>query len=168
MDKRSRSLVPWPLGLAAGVLGSGFFVLTAQPPAPTVFTSAQAEAGRAAYENICGKCHTPSLLGRKGDPSELPPVSSLPANMQDLIKNYRGFIPPLAGAAFLNHWGSHTAAEFVKRVQEAVGGFPPEGTNDETSVNIAAYILQVNGAKAGSTPLTKSTDAIVNAMTQIR
>ena len=60
--------------------------------------------------------------------------------MQDLIKNYGGFIPPLAGAAFLNHWDSHTAAEFVQRVQEAVGGFPPEGTNDETAVNISENV----------------------------
>ena len=121
-----------------------------------------------AYENTCGKCHTPSLLGRNGNPNELPPVRSLPSNMQDLIKNYSGFIPPLAGAAFLNHWGSHTAAEFVNRVQEAVGGFPPEGTNDETAVNISAYVLQVNGAKAGNQPLTRSTDLIVNSITQSR
>jgi hypothetical protein len=38
--------------------------------------------------------------------------------------------------------------------------------NDETTVNITAYVLQVNGAKAGSLPLTRTTGAIVNSITQ--
>jgi hypothetical protein len=57
--------------LASSILGAGTFVLTGQQPTPSAaFTSAQAEAGRVAYENTCGKCHTPTLLGRKGDPGE--------------------------------------------------------------------------------------------------
>jgi hypothetical protein len=32
--------------------------------AGAVFTAAQAEAGRIAYENTCGKRHTPTLPGR--------------------------------------------------------------------------------------------------------
>ena len=66
--------------LAIALLGSGQFILTGQQPARlTVFTTAQAEAGRTAFENSCAKCHTYSLLGRKGSEGELPPLSSLTA-----------------------------------------------------------------------------------------
>ncbi len=48
------------LGVALLVLGC--FIVTGQQPATlTVFTSAQAEAGRTAYENSCAKCHTYTL-----------------------------------------------------------------------------------------------------------
>jgi mono/diheme cytochrome c family protein len=152
--------------LAASILGSGMFVLTGQQPAPSgVFTSAQAEAGRVAYENTCGKCHTPTLLGRKGDPGELPPVSSLSASYQEFI-GPRGFVRPLAGEEFINRWGSKTAAQLIARFQETVVSFPPEGMNDETTVNITAYVLQANGAKAGTRPLTRTTDVIVSSITR--
>jgi hypothetical protein len=159
--------------LAATVFTSGLFVLNGQQPAPSaVFTTVQAEAGRKAYENTCGKCHTPTLLGRKGDPGELPPVSSLPTYMQDMAS---GPVPPLAGTDFIKRWGSHTTAELTERISQAVGAFPPEGTNipvpghapaesDPTSVNITAYVLQVNGAKAGTQPLTKTIAALVRSV----
>ncbi|HEY1756055.1 MAG TPA: hypothetical protein VGG72_11705 [Bryobacteraceae bacterium] len=161
------------LALAASVLGSGMFVAGQQPATSGVFTSAQAEAGRKAYESTCGKCHTLTLQGRKGDPGELPPVSSLPASYQDMAS---GIVPPLAGKDFMNKWGSHTAAQLTQRIWEAVGAFPPEGAhspvagrvppeNDAVSVNIAAYVLQVNGAKAGTQPLTKTTDVVVRSVT---
>ena len=152
--------------LLAAVLGSGFLVLTGQQPTPpSVFTLAQAEAGRAAYENTCGKCHTPTLLGRKGAPSELPPVSSLSASYREFI-GVRGFVAPLTGKSFIDRWGAKTAAQLIARFQETVVSFPPEGMNDETTVNITAYVLQVNGAKAGNRPLTRTTDAIVSSITR--
>ncbi len=74
--------------LFAAILGSGLFVLAGQQPAQTsVFTSAQAEAGRRSYENTCGRCHTYSLHGRKGEAGELPPVSSLSEADQKFIGN---------------------------------------------------------------------------------
>ena len=154
--------------LIAGVLGSGLFVLTAQQPASSgVFTSAQAEAGRLAYERTCGKCHTPSLLGRKGDPGELPPLSSLSASFQKFI-GPRGFVAPLAGKVFIDRWGGKTAAELIARFQETVDDpvLKFEGMNDETTVNITAYVLQVNGAKAGVQPLTRTTGVIVSSITR--
>lgn len=59
------------------LLGSGLFVSGQAPGKPAVFTLAQAEAGRVAYAESCGQCHTPTLLGRKGQPGELPPIGSL-------------------------------------------------------------------------------------------
>ena len=152
--------------LVSAVLGSGQLVLTGQQAAPSAaFTSAQAKAGRIAYENTCGKCHTPGLLGRNGDPGELPPIRSLSEPYQKFI-GPRGWVPPLAGPVFMSRWGSKTAARLIARFQETIPYFPPEGMNDETTVNITAYVLQVNGAKAGTRPLTRTTEATVSSITR--
>jgi hypothetical protein len=154
------------LVLVPALLGAGLFVAMGQQPIPAgVFTAAQAEAGRVASESSCGKCHTPALLGRKGDPGELPPLTSLSASYQKFI-GPRGFVPPLTGKYFIDRWGSKTVAQLIARFQETVDFFPPEGMNDETAVNITAFILQVNGAKAGTRPMTRTTDAIVSSLTR--
>src|SRR5580658_7697629 len=145
--------------IAIGILCSGRVVLTGQEPAPPgVFTSAQAEAGRLAYENTCGKCHTYRLLGRNGAEGELPPVDSLPASYQEFIKN-TGHVPPLAGKVFLSRWGQKTAAELIARFQVTAfdSFFQFQGMNDDAVVNITAYVLQMNGAKTGPQPLTRKT-----------
>ena len=50
---------------AIALVGLGSVILAGQQSTtPAVFTAAQAEAGRTAYENSCGKCHTLTLLGR--------------------------------------------------------------------------------------------------------
>jgi hypothetical protein len=161
-------------GILAAAALAGAFVLSGQEPAG-IFTAAQANAGRTAYESTCVLCHTPSLQGRKGLPGEVPAVSSLPDNIQDTIKQAGGFVPPLAGPDFLKHWGSRTAADLIQRINEAVGAFPPEGTNipvpghgpgpsDPTGVNLAAYFLQASGAKAGTQPLTRTNTVVVNSV----
>ena len=63
--------------LLAYALLASVALIGQQPAPPAVFTAAQAEAGRVAYENSCGRCHILTMLGRKGDPSELPPADSL-------------------------------------------------------------------------------------------
>lgn len=150
------------------IFGSGLLVLTAQQPTTSgVFTSAQAEAGRLAYERTCGKCHTHTLMGRKGEPSELPLLSSLSASYQKFI-GPRGFVAPLAGKVFIDRWGGKTAAQLIVRFQETVDDpyFQFEDMTAETTVNITAYVLQVNGAKAGTERLTRTTGAIVSSITR--
>jgi hypothetical protein len=154
--------------LAIAILGSGRLVLTGQQQtAPGVFTSEQAEAGRKAYDNTCGKCHTYTLLGRKGEAGELPPVSSLSSAYQKFIGN-PNHVPQLAGKAFLNRWGEKTVAELIARFQITVGDkfFQFDGINDDTTVNITAYVLQMNGAKAGHQQLTRATGVVVNSIIQ--
>ncbi len=146
------------------ILVSGLFVLIGQqqPKEPRIFTAAQAEAGRATYERTCGRCHTPALSGRHGDKGELPPIGSLPESYQKFI-GPRGFVPPLAGKVFLERWGSKTAAELIARFQITADDpfFQFEGMNADAVVNITAYVLEVNGAKAGTQPLTRTTGAAV-------
>ena len=130
-----------------------------------VFTPAQAEAGRIAYGKTCGRCHTLTLLGRQGNPDERPAFDSLSAADRKFIEDLGGTVPPLAGKLFLDHWGSKTAAELVARFQQAKFSFKDAGlTDDEEIVHITAYVLQVNGAKAGTQPLTRETAAIVNSL----
>src|SRR3974390_1617858 len=158
-----------PFWLAVALLASGIFlVVEGQQPNPTrVFTSAQAKAGRVAYEKTCGRCHTVTLMGRKGDSSELPPLSSLSDSDRKFI-GARGYtyVPPLAGPDFLDRWGSSTAAQLIERfkVTALASSFGFEGMNDEVVVNITAYVLQVNGAKAGERPLSLTTNAVVNSL----
>jgi mono/diheme cytochrome c family protein len=131
-----------------------------------IFTSAQAQAGRVAYEKTCGRCHTLTLMGRQGKPEERPAVTSLSEADRKFIGNYNGRVPPLAGEVFLERWGAKTAAQLVARFQEAKFSFAEAGlTDDENIVDITAYVLQVNGAKAGSQRLTRTTDAIVSSAT---
>jgi hypothetical protein len=154
--------------LTIALLSSARLILTGQQPAtPAVFTAAQAEAGRTAYMNSCGKCHTYTLLGRKGEDGELPPVASLPAPYQKFIGT-PNHVPPLAGKVFLSRWGQKTAAELIARFQVTASDsfFQFQGMNDDAVVNITAYVLQMNGAKAGSQPLTRSTSTVVNSLVE--
>jgi hypothetical protein len=103
-------------------------------------------------------------MGRQGKPGERPAVSSLSEADRQFINNYGGRVPPLAGEVFLQRWGSKTAAQLVARFQEAEFSFEEAGlTDDESIVDITAYVLQVIGAKAGSRRLTRTTEAIVSS-----
>lgn len=132
---------------------------------PAIYTEAQAVAGRTAYENSCGKCHTLTLLGRNSIEDGLPPVDSLPASYQEFIRTSK-HVPPLAGKAFLSRWGQKTVAELIARFQVTAGDsfFQFQNMNDETVVNITAYALQVSGAKAGTEPLTRTNGTVVNSL----
>jgi hypothetical protein len=138
---------------------------TGEDSTPRVFTAAQAEAGRKAYDNSCGKCHTYSLLGRKGAEGELPPVGSLPAAYQEFIGRTNR-VPPLAGKVFLSRWGQKTVAELIARFQITAKDpfFQFEDMTDDSVVNITAYALQMSGAKPGTEPLTRTTSVVVNSL----
>ena len=144
---------------------SGFLLTGQQPPLVAVFTAAQAEAGRATYDNTCGKCHTYKLAGRKGEEGELPPVSSLSAAYQKFVGNPNR-VPPLAGDVFLSRWGQKSAAELIARFQITADDpfFQFEGLTDDAVVNLTAYVLKMNGGQAGSEPLTRTTSAVVNSV----
>jgi len=151
---------------AAALAACALIVCAGQEAKPAaVYTESQAVKGKLAYDNACGKCHTYSLLGRHGEAGELPPVSSLSAPYQGFIRN-SGQVPPLAGKVFLSRWGQKTAAELIQRFQITASDpfFQFEGMDDAAVVNITAYVLQVNGAKAGTQPLTRTTSAIVNSL----
>jgi hypothetical protein len=106
-------------------------------------------------------------MGRQGNPDERPTISSLSEADRKFIADYDNRVPPLAGKAFLQRWGSKTAAQLVARFNEAKFSFKQAGlTDDEDIVRITAYVLQVNGAKPGSQALTRETSASINSVVE--
>jgi S-disulfanyl-L-cysteine oxidoreductase SoxD len=114
---------------------------------PAIFTAEQADRGRAAYRSSCIKCHTDSLI---------PPDGAKYMSQQ---------IPPLAGSAFLSAWGDAGADELARRIDIAIGGFPPQARTATTHLDLTAYVLQFNGALPGDRPLTPSTTVTVRKAT---
>jgi mono/diheme cytochrome c family protein len=134
-------------------------------PAPRVFTAAQARAGKVAYESSCGLCHQFNMKGRTGAPGEVPDVNSLPENMIKTIDQNGEQVPPLVGPRFMAHWGAKSTQEYVARVASAMGAFPPKNTGSDTSLQLTAYFLQMNGAKPGKAPLRAATHVTLFAAT---
>jgi hypothetical protein len=128
-----------------------------ETPRPAVFTSGQAEGGRTAYEKSCGQCHTYTLRGRKGEAGELPPLESLPAPYLKSVGPAKR-VPPLVGDDFARKYSQKTVAEMFSLFRGAADTTPVAvlHMNDEMVVNITAYILQMNGGRAGNEVLTKT------------
>jgi mono/diheme cytochrome c family protein len=144
------------------------FAWAAEEPVPSVFTAAQAEAGRAAAMKTCAQCHTPSLQGRVGNPGENPPLGSLSGEFQDFVSNSRrgqnvGKVPPLLGPVFMSHWEAKTTKDLAASITGTAKAFFP-GTDDQTALAITAYILQLNGAKSGSQELSASTAVEIRSL----
>jgi hypothetical protein len=152
--------------LPIALLGTGLLTMTAQKtPALSVFSAAQAEAGRAAYEKSCGQCHTYSLRGRKGEEGEAPPAASLPDSYLKFI-GPRMRVPALVGKDFVVKYGQKPAADMFTLFRGAADTTPVSELHmsDDTLVNITAYILQMNGAKPGNQALTRTTSVVFNAI----
>ena len=92
----------------------------------SVFTSAQAKAGKPAYESTCGICHLKTLRGRVGDPSELPDPDTLPENYQMTSNGSAGYVPPLTGEEFM--------AKYSPRSMEIAATSAMIATNDSMSI----------------------------------
>ena len=154
------------MALASGItLACGAVQPRTSNPPPRVFTSAQARAGKIAYESSCGLCHRFNMQGRTGAPGELPDVNSLPENMIKTIDQNGEQVPPLVGPRFMAHWGAKSTVEYVARVTTAIQGFPPKDAGNETALQLTAYFLQMNGAKPGTNPLGTATSISLFAAT---
>ena len=124
-----RIIVSWA-GALLGVVAASV-VLSAggqQPDAVGPFTGEQTAAGGAAFQVNCAFCHGADLSGGP-------------------------YAPPLAGSTFTEGWSGRTTRDLI----EAIRTMPPSNPGalgDAAHVDIAAYILQVNGVAVGPTPLT--------------
>jgi mono/diheme cytochrome c family protein len=123
-------------GFAIGVVAAlavSSIVLAArrQEPPASVFTAEQATAGKGAYTKACASCHMPDLSGNNDAPA-------------------------LAGMAFTSSWGPRTTKDLFDYMSAAM---PPSGSSLEPDayLSIMAYVLQTNGAPAGSEQYTAST-----------
>jgi mono/diheme cytochrome c family protein len=128
--------------------------LQAPESAPRIFTAEQARAGKVAYESSCGLCHQFNMRGRTGAPGERPELNTLPENMVDTLDENGEQVPPLVGPRFMAHWGAKSTKDYVARVANAMGAFPPKNVGNETALQLTAYFLKMNGAKPGKIPLS--------------
>ena len=105
-------------------------VVAAQSSGAPIFTKEQADVGRERYAASCARCHGDDLGGNAEAPA-------------------------LSGSSFMSSWGSQTTLDLFRYSQ----GMPPEGPRLQADqyVSILAYVLQQNGASAGSQAMTAST-----------
>src|SRR5579871_584864 len=108
----------------------GVLILTGQQAALSAgpFTAAQANAGRTAYQTSCAGCHGAQLQGQN-----------------DAVQ--------LAGLQFMGDWGQRTAGDLISFIQNAMPPGQGNSLSQETYINIAAFIMQQNGAAASTTTL---------------
>ena len=112
-------------------------ILFAQAIPAGPYTAEQVTAGRAAYQTNCASCHAADLSGREG--------------------------PQLAGSNFIGQWGDRTTDALINFMQSTM---PPGGAAlpAGTYLNIAAFLLDANGARAGSQALTAASNVAIRSV----
>src|SRR5579862_496777 len=110
-----------PLLVLAAIAASSLLVAGQQGGAAGRYTAAQAAAGRTTYQAQCASCHQPDLKGQ-GDAAQL------------------------AGSEFMSAWGMRSPRELLAFMQLTMPPARPGALAQEEYVNIAAFILQSNGA----------------------
>src|SRR5262245_5767531 len=93
-----------------------------------VYTDAQAERGRTAYQQACVACHRDDLRGDNTAPS-------------------------LVGESFTFLWGDMEVGELSARIQKLMPPERPGSLPAETYSDIIAFILQKNAFPAGMSEL---------------
>src|ERR1700675_4260002 len=117
-----RSVLPSRLLLSAVLGAVTLAVVSAQPAG--VFTAAQAQAGRAVYEQNCSACHGANFEGS-------------------------GDAPTLAGGTFMLKWGPKMVSELFGEILQTMPPTNPGSLGETAALSATAYILQRNGAQAG-------------------
>jgi PQQ-dependent dehydrogenase (s-GDH family) len=102
--------------------------------APPRFTAQQAAAGKTAYNSNCAVCHGNTMTNGT-------------------------FGPPLAGEFFKNAWFGRTIREFYDKCK-TMPPASPASLPGATYTDTVAYILEVNGFKAGPAPLPTGAQAL--------
>jgi S-disulfanyl-L-cysteine oxidoreductase SoxD len=115
--------------------------VSAQTPEPRiwqgVYTTAQADRGKTSYNSSCLRCHGDKLQGNTA--------------------------PALSADRFFTTWGNEPIASLFAKIRDTM---PPNfGTSidDQTKLDIVAYILQTNGFPAGTGELTQNGNDLASA-----
>ena len=119
--------------LAAALVGLGV-PDAARPQVPVSgsqapFTRAQAVLGATVYEAACAECHRPGLEGSSEAPA-------------------------LAGPSFRGVWARRPAAQLLEYLRLAMPPSGPGSLTDAEYAEVAAYLLEQNGAAPSSAILT--------------
>jgi mono/diheme cytochrome c family protein len=137
MMARGTRLAGWlaaALSLSIGVAaGQGL------PPARSawdgVFSKAQGERGRTLYDAQCARCHGETLGGGENSPA-------------------------LVDDVFFAIWSGKTIADLVEYTRTTMPSDGPGRISRKRCIDIAAYVLSVNGFPAGDQELPTELDAL--------
>ena len=102
---------------------------------PPQFTAAQAAAGKTAYNSYCAVCHGSNMTNGT-------------------------FGTPLAGEYFKGKWVGKTVGAFYEKSQKTMPPAAPSSLTKESYADIVAYILELNGYKAGYSEMPAGGDAL--------
>jgi alcohol dehydrogenase (cytochrome c) len=134
---------PWTLAAMTPLLVAAplAIALVAGPQAPSstsVFTAEQAAGGGAVYAASCASCHMADLAGRNE-------------------------APQLAGNNFRNTWRNRSTKDLFEFIQSTM---PPTGETLSPAqfIAVTAFILQANGAAAGTQAFTPTTAAAIGTV----
>ncbi|MGH8207777.1 MAG: PQQ-binding-like beta-propeller repeat protein [Steroidobacteraceae bacterium] len=111
-------------GFGATVQAQGLF-----DSGPVGFTAAEAARGKSAYDDNCASCHG--------------------GNLDD-----GQFGPPIKGPTFRAQWHGQSAAALFNLETTKMPPASPDSLDGQTYADIEAYVLQQNGATAGTTELS--------------
>ncbi len=126
---RNKTLLLAGAGFAlAAALGAVAFAQGAAGP----FTTAQAGAGHQQYDANCSPCHLQDLAGTNDAPA-------------------------LAGPAFMGAWGGRTTAQLYSKIATTMPAGAGGSLSQQQYTDILAYILERNGARAGTSAFTPAT-----------
>lgn len=104
------------------------------------FTAEQARAGQPVFQANCATCHGADLSGGP-------------------------YAPPLAGRGFTEAWSTRSVRDLLASIR-TMPPTNPRMFDDEARLDLAAYILQVNGMAAGSARLMPTAaDALASLKT---
>lgn len=124
--------------LAAALVGIGMAVLGASPASSLfgqatsawsgIYSDAQAERGKAAYEEQCSFCHLADLSGQ-------------------------GFAPPLVDDAFTQRWQDGNVGDLFTIVKVTMPQDKPQSLTDAQYAEIVAFMLKMNKYPSGAQDL---------------
>jgi alcohol dehydrogenase (cytochrome c) len=116
------------VSVAAMAVSGGAFAQGA-----ATYTAAQAAAGQGKYAASCAGCHRDNLAGG-------------------------GDAPALAGRGFLSSWAKRSAGDLYRVISTTMPFGNAGGLGEQDYIEITAYLLQQNGAKAGDVAFGKTAD----------
>lgn len=93
-----------------------------------VYTSAQADRGKAVYSMQCSACHADDLSGG-------------------------GSFPPLAGADFVANWKGKTVGDLFDKIHSTMPASAPGSLTEQQTSDLIAYMLSMSKYPAGMTEL---------------
>ena len=114
-------------------------VPTVGAAADGAYTEPQAARGKQAFGQYCVECHHGSLRGSAHGPA-------------------------LVGSAFAAHWNAKTTGELVTFVQTQMATTVPASAGADVFADLAAYVLQANGAQAGGVALSAAATTPVGSV----